>query len=239
MNVLYGMCSNFLSLLFSDTTDRKDTRHLFHTSVLKKSLRANCCAAIINSRFNCNPPVYPLVVENVFIVPGIQGLFPAFMVLLSCPRIFDCLQRLCQQTLGFECTTCIWSCCLNQSCAAKCRLNLWLTYCGCSNHCACLFASHGYLKLTRIGTMKQSEVTHIVMQWPGFSSFTFISLRLCYFLFLPFYFHYRFTPPPSPSLSAVGRRCMPVPRWRGGEINSEAVWSFLKDFPGKTLLSGW
>lgn len=189
--------------------------------------------------------MFLLVVENdcltIFIVPGIQGLFSPFMVSLSCPVIFDCLQRLCQQSLGLECTMCIWSFYLNQSCATKCCLNAWLAYCGCSNHCACLLASHGYLKLTRSGTMKQSEVTHIVMQWPIFFSFTFISLRLFYFFFLfyfSFYFHYHF-PPPSLSLCTVGRRCMPVPRWRGGEINSKAVWSFLKDFPGKTLLSGW
>lgn len=29
--------------------------------------------------------------------------------------------------------------------------------------------------------MKQSEVTHIVMQWPGFFCFTFISVSLFYF----------------------------------------------------------
>lgn len=44
-----------------------------------------------------------------------------------------------------------------------------------------VLASRGYLTLTRIGAMKQSEVIHIVMQWPGFFSFTFISLSLFYF----------------------------------------------------------
>lgn len=132
--------------------------------------------------------MFLLVVEidNVFIVPGIQGLSLAFMLSLSCPRMFDCLQSLCQQSLGLECTMRIWSFYLNQSCATKCCLNAWLAYCGCSNHCACLLGSYGYLKLTRSGTMKQSEVTHIVMQWPGSFSFTFISLRLFYFLFFFF-----------------------------------------------------
>lgn len=42
---------------------------------------------------------------TVFIVSRIQGLLSPFKVLLSWPTIFDCLQRLCQQSLGIECTT--------------------------------------------------------------------------------------------------------------------------------------
>lgn len=123
------------------------------------------------------------IVENdsVFIVSGIQGLLSPFKVLLLWPRIFDCLQRLCQQSLGIGCTTCIWSLCLNQSCVTKRCLNVSLAYRGCCNHCARLPASRAHLNLTRIGAMKQSEVTHIVMQWPAFFSFTFISLSFFYF----------------------------------------------------------
>lgn len=195
-------------------THSKDTKWLFYTSVLKKAIRGNCCGGIINSRFNCNLFMLLLVVDDgVFIVPGIQGLFSPFMGSLSCPVIFDCLQRLCQQSLGLECTMCIWSFYLNQSCATKCCLNAWLAYCGCSNHRACLLASHGYLKLTRSGTMRQSEVTHIVMQWPSFS---LLLLSLC--VYLTFFFHFSSTTTSLHPLRlcTVGRRCMPVPRWRGG-----------------------
>lgn len=96
---------------------------------------------------------------------------------------------------------CAYHLCLIQSCVTKWCLNTSLEHCGYCNHRACLLASHGYLKLTRIRAMKQSEVTHIVMQWPGFLSFTFISLSLSYFpsfSFFSFYFHYHL---PSPSLS--------------------------------------
>lgn len=77
--------------------------------------------------------------------------------------------------------------------------------------------------------MKQSEVTHIVMQWPGFFSFPFICRSLFYLpsfflLYFSFYFHYHLLPPVSLSVSVHGGgKCMLVPRWRGGEINSEAV----------------
>lgn len=149
--------------------------------------------------------MFHLVVENdsVFIVPGIQGLLSPFKALLSWPRIFDCLQRLFQQSLGTRCTVCIWSFCLIQSCVTKCCLNTWLAYCGCWNHCACVLSNHGYLKLTRTGAMKQSEVTHIVMQWPGFFSFTFISLSLFYFpsLFFPSLLLFLLPLPPPSTLS--------------------------------------
>lgn len=141
------------------------------------------------------------IVENdsVFIVSGIQGLLSPFKVLLLWPRIFDCLQRLCQQSLGIGCTTCIWSLCLNQSCVTKRCLNVSLAYRGCCNHCARLPASRAHLNLTRIGAMKQSEVTHIVMQWPAFFSFTFISLSLFYFpsFFFPLLLFLLPLPPPS------------------------------------------
>lgn len=166
------------------------------------------------------------IVENdsVFIVSGIQGLLSPFKVLLLWPRIFDCLQRLCQQSLGIGCTTCIWSLCLNQSCVTKRCLNVSLAYRGCCNHCA-----------------RRHPYCYAVASLLLFHFYLSESLLLSVLFFLPyfsFYFHYHL-PPPSLSRCAVGGRCMPVPRWRGGEINSEGVWSFLKDFPGKTLLSGW
>lgn len=98
------------------------------------------------------------------------------------------------------------------------------------------------LKVTRSGAMKQSEVTHIVMQWRGFFFF-YLWVSFSIYPFCLLYFNFYFPQPPPCTLCFMhgGGRCMPVPRWRveWGEINSEGVWSFLKDFPGKTLLSGW
>lgn len=96
------------------------------------------------------------------------------------------------------------------------------------------------LKVTRSGAMKQSEVTHIVMQWWGFFFF-YLWLSLSFYpfclLYFNFYFHYHL---PAPSVSCmVGEDVCRCPGGEGGEINSEGVWSFLKDFPGKTVLSGW
>lgn len=57
------------------------------------------------------------------------------------------------------------------------------------------------LKVTRIGAMKQSEVTHIVMQWRGFFFFyLWVSFSIYPFclLYFNFYFHYHL---PAPSLS--------------------------------------
>lgn len=78
------------------------------------------------------------------------------------------------------------------------------------------------------------------------SSLSLLSPSLSYFtsiLFFLFFFCPRLTSLSTSTRSVspctAGWRCMPVPRWRGGEIDSEGVWSFLKDFPGKTLLSEW
>lgn len=57
------------------------------------------------------------------------------------------------------------------------------------------------LKVTRSGAMKQSEVTHIVMQWRGFSFFylrVFLSIYPFCLLYFTLYFHYHL---PAPSLS--------------------------------------
>lgn len=95
------------------------------------------------------------------------------------------------------------------------------------------------LKVTRSGAMKQSEVTHIVMQWRGFFFFyLWVSFSIYPFCLLQFLL--LLPPPCTLSVSCtVGEDVCRCPGGGGGEINSEGVWSFLKDFPGKTLLSGW
>lgn len=167
--------------------------------------------------------------------------FKDYCLLFSCcyicgPKIFDSLQRLHRQSLGKRMYAVHMIFLFDSFMCHKASFQCVITI------PRMLQSLRSQLKVTRSGAMKQSEVTHIVMQWRGFFFF-YLWVSFSVYPFCLLYFNFYFPLPPLCTLCFMhgGGRCMPVPRWRveWGEINSEGVWSFLKDFPGKTLLSGW